>query len=81
MGAMQPWHLLVLLFVLAIVVSVVLLVVLLARASARSTPPTPAPPSASRSAQPTLSELADLHAKGKLTDEEFVAAKRKSLDL
>lgn len=76
MGAMQPWHLLVLLFVLAIIVSVVLLVVLLARGSARS-----APTSTPQTAEPTLSELADLHARGSLTDEEFAAAKRKILDL
>ncbi|GAB3166067.1 hypothetical protein GCM10027059_24580 [Myceligenerans halotolerans] len=81
MGAMQPWHLLVLLFIVALVASVVLLVVLLlARSSVRPSSASTTP-SAPRPAQPTLTELAALHARGQLTDEEFTAAKRKALDL
>lgn len=79
MGAMQPWHLLVLLFIIALVVSVVLLVVLLARSSARPSPMSTSS-SAPRPTQPTLTELAALHSRGELTDEEFTAAKRKALD-
>lgn len=81
MGAMQPWHLLVLLFTFALVVGVVLLVVLLLARNSGPRRPVSDPTLAPRSAPPTLTELAALHAQGALTDEEFAAAKRKALDL
>jgi len=51
---------------------------------AQSTAPPPPPPPAAAAVDPTvekINELAQLHASGALTDEEFAAAKAKALGI
>jgi len=53
-------------------------------AEAAATPPPQAPPPAAATEDPTvekIKELAQLHASGALTDEEFAAAKAKALGI
>jgi len=55
-----------------------------AEAAAAQAPPAEAPPAAAAPADPTvekINELAQLHASGTITDEEFAAAKAKALGI
>lgn len=79
MGVAAPWHLLTLLFIVALVVGCIVLAVFLIVNTTRRD--SHSIPTVTHQSGPTLTELADLHAKGALTDEEFTAAKRKALDL